>query len=165
MPMLDAFIPKGAIEPEAEKQLISTLTDLLLEWEGADPKNEAARAIAWVFLHRPETVYVAGAPADQPRYKLVISVPEGQLDNKRRKGMVKALTEAVLEAEPEGRERDPLRVWVFTNQIPEGTWGGGGRIVKLADIATLVTGDRKLGVAHAKKRLAISKAERDAVFE
>jgi len=164
MPMLDAFIPKGAFEPDAEKQLISKLTDLLLEWEGADPTNEAARAIAWVFLHRPETVYVAGSPADEPRYKLVISVPEGQLDDKRRKGMVAALTEAVLDAEPDGRERDAYRVWVFATQIPEGTWGAGGRVVKLADIATLVTGDRKLGVEHAKKRLAIVKAERDAVF-
>jgi len=164
MPMLDAYIPKRAFTPEVEKKLISKLTDLLLEWEGADPQNEAARAIAWVFLHRPETVYVAGNPADEPRYKLVVSVPEGQLDNKRRKGMVGALTKAILDAEPEGREHDPYRVWVFATQIPEGTWGGGGRIVKLADIATLVTGDRKLGKEHAKNRLATSKAERDAVL-
>jgi len=44
--MLDAYIPKGAFTPEVEKKLISKLTDLLLEWEGADPQNEAARAIA-----------------------------------------------------------------------------------------------------------------------
>ncbi|MCF6263506.1 MAG: hypothetical protein L3J24_07990 [Xanthomonadales bacterium] len=164
MPMLDAFIPKGAFEPESEKKLISKLTNLLLEWEGADPKNEVARSIAWVFLHRPEAVYVAGIRADEPRYKLVVSVPEGQLDNKRREGIVAALTEAILDAEPKGRLRDPGRVWVFATQIPEGTWGGSGRVVKLADIAELVTGDRKLGEEHARKRLAIVKAEREAVF-
>jgi phenylpyruvate tautomerase PptA (4-oxalocrotonate tautomerase family) len=164
MPMLDAYIPKGAFAPKVENELISTLTDLLLKWEGADPTHEATRAIAWVFLHRPETVYVAGSPADEPRYKLVVSVPEGQLDNERRKGMVEALTKAVLDAEPDERERDPFRVWVFATQIPEGTWGGGGRIFKLADIAAMATGDRKLGVEHAQKRLAISKSERDEIF-
>ena len=65
MPMLDAFIPQGALDPEAEKKLLSRLTDLLLEHEGADPTNEAVRSIAWVFVHRPQ-VYVAGSEADAP---------------------------------------------------------------------------------------------------
>ena len=43
MPMLDAFIPEGALDPDAEKKLLSRLTDLLLEHEGADPTNEAVR--------------------------------------------------------------------------------------------------------------------------
>jgi hypothetical protein len=54
---------------------------------------------------------------------------------------------------------------VFANSVPEGTWGGGGRIVGLADIATFVLdGDAAAGKAHAKCRLAAAKAERDAVF-
>ncbi len=79
------------------------------------------------------------------------SVPEGQLDNARRAGMVAAATEAVLDAEPEGWEQDPLRVWVFTNQIPEGTWGEAGRIFSFADIATFVPGNAEAGTAHAKR--------------
>jgi hypothetical protein len=70
MPMLDAFIPEGALPAEAERQLISRLTDLLLEHEGADPQNPVARSLAWVFLHRPAAVYVAGEPATAPRYRL-----------------------------------------------------------------------------------------------
>jgi phenylpyruvate tautomerase PptA (4-oxalocrotonate tautomerase family) len=164
MPMLDAYIPDGALDADAERQLLSTLTDILLEHEGADPADPRARSLAWVFLHRPQRMLVAGADPDLPRYRIVASVPEGQLDNTHRASMVRAVTDAVLDAEPEGRARDPYRVWVFTSQIPEGTWGGGGSIVGLADIAGFVTGDAEAGRAHAKKRLAISKAERDAVF-
>lgn len=63
MPMLDAYIPEGALDPDAEKQLMGTLTNTLLTWEGADPEDERARSIGWVFLHRPATVY---APANPP---------------------------------------------------------------------------------------------------
>jgi phenylpyruvate tautomerase PptA (4-oxalocrotonate tautomerase family) len=166
MPMLDAYIPEGALGAAAEEKLMATLTDTLLRWEGADPADPRARSIAWVFLHRPATVYVAGEKAgdDQPRYRIVASVPEGQLDDKRRRGMVAEITTHVLDAEPEGRDRDPMRVWVFAGQIPEGSWGGGGRVVGLADIATFVLGDAEAGRAHAARRLAITKAERDAVF-
>lgn len=164
MPMLDAFIPEGALAPQAEQQLLTKLTDILLEHEGADPTDENARSLAWVFLHRPADLFVAGAPAELPRYRIIASVPEGQLDAENRASMVCAATDAVLDAEPDGRPRDAYRVWVFTNQIPEGTWGAGGQIYGLADIVGSVLNDAEAGRAHAKRRLAITKAERDAVF-
>ena len=152
MPMLDAYIPEGALSPEAEEALMARLTDVLLEHEGADPTNEVARSIAWVFLHRPQ-VFVAGERAELPRYKIVPSVPQGQFDDERRAAMVAAVTEAVLDAEPEGRDRDPMRVWVFPTEVPEGTWGGAGRIVRLADIAGIVMGDAEKGRRYAERRL------------
>lgn len=158
MPMLDAFIPEGALPKDAEEKLIAKLTDLLLEHEGADPTNEAARSIAWVFVHRP-AVYVAGAPATAPRYRFVPSVPEGQFDDERRAAMVAALTEAVLDAEDGAHDRDPGRVWVFPNEIPDGRWGALGRIVTLADIAGFVTGDPEGGREYAEKRLALTRGE------
>jgi phenylpyruvate tautomerase PptA (4-oxalocrotonate tautomerase family) len=153
MPMLDAFIPAGAIPAQAERQLLALLTDKLIEHEGADPANDAVRSIAWVFLHRPEAVFVAGAPAAAPRYRFVASVPEGQFDAERRSAMVASITEAVLDAEGGAHERDPSRVWVFTREVPEGSWGGAGRIVTLADIVTFATGDPERGRRHAEERL------------
>ncbi len=47
MPMLDTYIPKGALTAEAERKLLGTCTDLLLEHEGADPTNERFRSPAW----------------------------------------------------------------------------------------------------------------------
>lgn len=163
MPMLDAHIPEGALAPAAEVALIAKLTDLLLEHEGADPRNPIVRSIAWVFVHRP-AVFVAGASADAPRYKFVASVPEGQWTEEGRRSMVEAVTEAVLDAEDGAYDRDPMRVWVFPVDVTEGTWGGGGRIVGLADIAGLALGDPEKGRRHAEQRLAKRALVRRAVL-
>jgi phenylpyruvate tautomerase PptA (4-oxalocrotonate tautomerase family) len=158
MPLLDAYIPAGALAPEAEEQLLARLTDLLIENEGADPTNPQVRSIAWLFLHRPETVFVAGAPAETPRYRFIASVPEGQYDPERRNAMVHDITEAVLDAEAGAHERDPARVWVFTPEVPDGSWGALGRVVTLADIATFATGDPERGRRYAEERLAERRA-------
>ena len=158
MPMLDAYIPEGALSAAAEQRLLARLTDLLLVNEGADPTNPAVRSIAWLFVHRPAAVYVAGAPAEAPRYRFVASVPEGQYDAERRQAMVADITNAVLDAEDGAHERDPSRVWVFTPEIPDGTWGGMGRIVTLADIAAFATGDVEGGRRYAEERLAARRA-------
>jgi phenylpyruvate tautomerase PptA (4-oxalocrotonate tautomerase family) len=155
MPLLDAYIPEGALAPAAEEELLATLTDLLITHEGADPTNPQVRSIAWLFVHRPQAVYVAGAPADAPRYRFVASVPEGQYDAERRQAMVASITDAVLDAEQGAHDRDPSRVWVFTPEIPDGTWGALGGIVTLADIATFATGDPERGRSYAEQRLDV----------
>jgi phenylpyruvate tautomerase PptA (4-oxalocrotonate tautomerase family) len=99
-------------------------------------------------------VFVAGELAEEPRYRFIASVPQGQFDDERRQAIVAAMTEAVLDAEDGAYARDPQRVWVFANEVPDGTWGGGGRIVTLADIAGFVIGDPEKGRAYAEKRLA-----------
>jgi phenylpyruvate tautomerase PptA (4-oxalocrotonate tautomerase family) len=157
--MLDAYIPQGALTTDAEERLMATLTDLLITHEGADPTNERVRSIAWLFLHRPAEVFVAGAKADAPRYRFVASVPEGQYDPERRQAMVQSITDAVLDAENGAHERDPSRVWVFTPEIPDGTWGALGQIVTLADIATFATGDLERGRQYAEQRLAARRVE------
>ena len=154
MPMLDAYIPAGALPADREKALLSTLTDVLLEHEGADPSNPVARSLAKVWLHRPEGVLHAGEHPTQPHYKVIASVPQGQFDDDRRASMVAAVTDAILAAEDGRHDADPLRVWVFANEIPDGTWGGGGRIARLADIAAAVMGDADKGRAYAERRLA-----------
>ena len=154
MPMLDAYIPDGALDAEDERELLSRLTDILLEHEGADPANPVARQLAKVWLHRPAALFHAGEPASLPHYKVVCSVPEGQFDDGRRASMVRAVTDAVIEAERGRYDDDPNRVWVFPTEVPDGTWGGGGRIARLGDIAGLVLGDADRGRAYAERRLA-----------
>ena len=159
MPQLDAYIPAGAITPDAERDLMAKLTDLLIRHEGADPTNETVRSIAWLFVHRAHTVYVAGKPADVPRYRFVASVPEGQFNEERRAAMTAEITEAVLDAERGAHPRDPMRVWVFTLEVPEGTWGGGGRVVGLGDIAGLALGDAEAGQEYAERVFAERRGE------
>jgi phenylpyruvate tautomerase PptA (4-oxalocrotonate tautomerase family) len=159
MPMLDAYIPADALTPAAEEQLLADLTDILIKNEGADPSSEVVRSIAWVFVHRPAEVYVAGARASAPRYRFIASVPEGQYNPERREAMVRTITDAVLDAEAGAYERDPSRVWVFTPEIAEGTWGGMGRVVKLADIAGFAMGDAELGQRYAEGVFAARETE------
>ena len=148
MPMLDAYIPEGALTPAAERELLGKLTDLLLRHEGVDPSNEEGRRIAWVFVHRP-LIYAAGAPAEEPRYRFICRVPEPQYNDERRAALTAEMTQAVIEAEG-GRWPDPEgRVWVFTLEIPDGQWGGRGRIARLPDIAEVVLGAEGRPLAEA----------------
>lgn len=137
MPFMDAYIPEGALAPSAERELVARVTDLLLEHEGVDPANERGRHLGWVFVHRPE-VYVAGARPKSPRYRFVCQVPEGQYNDERRAAVVAGITEAVREAEDGAWPHPEARVGVFTLEIPDGAWGGGGRVIRLSDIYELV---------------------------
>lgn len=170
MPMVDAYIPEGALSPDAERRLLGQITDLLLEHEGADPSNERARELAWVFVHRHET-YVAGVPEQAPHYKFVCQVPEGQYNAERRAAVTAAMTQAVVEAEA-GSHPDPVsRVWVFTHEIKDGSWGALGRTIRLPDIYEQVVGEKGRDVAeqvladrrHEEAELVLRAAGQEAV--
>jgi phenylpyruvate tautomerase PptA (4-oxalocrotonate tautomerase family) len=140
MPMCDAYIPAGALSPSAERELLAKITDLLLEHEGVRSTNKRAQALAWVFVHRHE-MYVGGQPTQAPHYRFVCNVPEGQYNDERRAAVTAAMTQAVAEAEA-GSHPDPEdRVWVFTHEVKDGSWGGmGGRVIRLPDIYEHVVG-------------------------
>ena len=91
-------------------------------------------ATARLGLRPPAQVYVAGAPPKSPRYRFMCQVPEGQYDDERRAGVTATMTQAVAEAEGGVWPHPELRVCVFTCEVPEGWWGGAGRILRLADI-------------------------------
>ena len=69
----------------------------------------------------------------------------------------------MLDAEDGAKTGDVFRVWAFTHEAPDGSWGGGGRIFRLADIAGFVLSDPEAGRLHAKKRLVAARAERQAL--
>jgi phenylpyruvate tautomerase PptA (4-oxalocrotonate tautomerase family) len=146
MPMIDAFIPQNALTSQAEQELFGDVTDLLIKHEIGDPTNERARNASWIFVHRPE-VFVAGAPATAPRYRFIVSVPEGQFDPERRQAVVAEITEAVAKAEKCPREVVEARVWVITVEVPDGTWGARGRVVRLPEILSSLIGEHGHEVA------------------
>ncbi|MFG2477391.1 hypothetical protein [Streptomyces fagopyri] len=160
MPMLDVYIPEGALEGDAEAALLKRITEILIGYEGFDPADPGTRAISWAFLHRPAALHVGGAPADVPRYRVIASVPEGQLDREAREAVVAEVTDAILDAENGAWPRDPRRVWVFPAEIPEGYWGGAGHIVPLADILTLTGISTERARELAARRITASRAER-----
>ncbi|TYB56836.1 Tautomerase enzyme [Nonomuraea sp. PA05] len=161
MPMLDVYIPDGALQPDAEAALLNRITEILIRNEGFDPADPVTRSVSWLWLHRPAAVHVGGEPADVPRYKVVPSVPEGQLGERQRANVIAEVTEAILDAEDGAWPRDPGRIWVFPTEIPEGRWGGMGRSRPLATIlARLSGGDTERARRLARERIAASRAER-----
>lgn len=146
MPMIDLTLPSGTLSDDSKAELMETLTRTLLKWEGAEPGNEAAESIAWTFLHEPDLVTVAGRPARRPRYRVVVGVPQATLDDDAKAGLVAEVTEQVLRAERDGRDpapEDGFRVWVIVNEIPDGNWGGAGRVFRLADILAFAGASEK----------------------
>jgi len=138
--MLDVYIPDGALPPGTEAALLNQVTEILIRHEGFDPADPVVRSASWAFLHRPTAVYVGGAPADAPRYKVVASIPEGQLDELSRAGVIAEVTEAILDAEDGTWPRDAGRVWVFPTEVPEGHWGGHGQATPLEVILSRLAG-------------------------
>jgi phenylpyruvate tautomerase PptA (4-oxalocrotonate tautomerase family) len=142
MPMIDLTLPAGVLDKGQKDALAGELTRTLLQYEGAGRDNEIAAQIAWAYLDErdPGTIYAAHVPAEQPRYRLLVTVPEGALDDEQKEALVRVMTAKVLEAEGSDAS-DPqavFRVWVLINEVPDGNWGGAGRIFRLKDIARLV---------------------------
>ncbi len=145
MPMIDLTLPEGSLSAESRKELMARLTTILLKWEGA-PDTPQANSIAWAYAHELKAgeMTVGGTIPERPRYRVVTTVPQGALNDERKKGLVEEVTRAVLEAE--GADWTPdncMRVWCIVQEVPDGNWGGGGRIYRLRDIAKFVGVDPK----------------------
>lgn len=149
MPMCDAYIPTGALDPEAEKKLIARVTDILVEHEmrrfvdlmepgTVKASHERASSIAWVFVHRTET-YVAGAPIDAPVYKFLVTIPQGMIDDVFIPAMNRDVFAALTEAEGGKHPHLAQRLWTFVHEVPNGNWGAGDRAIKVGNIADYVS--------------------------
>ena len=139
MPMIDVTLPEGALTPEARDTLAEQLTTTLLKWEGAAEIPFSRQITLVYFDERPEGyVYVAGERATEPRYRLLVTIPEGSIkDDERKAGLVEELTKLVLDAEGATGDEAAFRVWVFIHEVPDGHWAGAGRVFRLRDIVKL----------------------------
>ncbi|MBH0777922.1 Tautomerase enzyme [Nocardia bovistercoris] len=144
MPMCDAYIPKDALPAEVERDMLARISEILIRHElrrtadlvedfDIEASVANARSLAWISVLRHE-IYVASAPAPAPFYKFVVRVPEGQADEKLRVDVTRDVTRAVIDAEAGKWPVPEKRVWVFTWEVPDGTWGGRGQISDLGDI-------------------------------
>jgi hypothetical protein len=146
VPMCDAYIPMDALPADAEREMLSRISDLLIQHElrrmldlvdDVEASTKRARSIAWLSVLRHEA-YVASAPAQAPHYKFVVSVPEGQADDEFRISVTRDITQAVADAEGGRWPHPEFRVWLFTWEVQDGTWGSMGRIVRRTDVIDFV---------------------------
>ncbi len=151
MPMIDAFIPEDALDPQAEARLFNEITEILIRLEGFDSRNERAREATWIFLHRPK-VFCAGSVPVLPRYRFILTVPEGQYNDEICRDVIREVTEAVARAERGTFAEVSQRVWVFPNEVPDGRWGGRGVVRRLPDILANIVGESER--PNAERKLA-----------
>src|SRR5258707_15002896 len=127
MPLMDVVCPAGALNPKALEQLSETVWSKALHWEGIEG-NESAASVAWVYFdERPRnSISVGGHGLSQNVYRINVRVMAGFMDQARRDGMARDLTEAILAADgTAGSGREP-RLFCIIEEIPRGNWSIAG---------------------------------------
>lgn len=140
MPMIQLTLPAGVLAEPTRRDVQKTLAATLLKWEGA-PETAFFRAQAWSRVDEVSGDGFAALEDDAPRFRVDVTVPEGALSQRRKKGLVKEVTEQVLVAAGL-TEADALRVWVLVHEQPEGTWGAAGNIIRFQQLAALAKAER-----------------------
>lgn len=138
--MVDLTLPAGALDRDLEAHLVARLTETLLELQGIDPTDPVHLGLSWTYVHRPESVYVAGMAERAPHFRVEVTTPVGQLDDDDREAMTLAITEIVMEIESEVRDPDARRIWVLFHEVADGRWGAVGRVFRTADLEAIGAG-------------------------
>lgn len=143
MPLMDLIYPEGALTEAARTQLLETLWQTCLRWEGV-PETTATASIAWVYLDErpPASISVGGAPLTQAVYRVHVRVMSGFMEQDRVDGMVRDVTDAVLEADgTDGDGSGRPRVYCIVDEVPSGTWGVDGAVWHSVPTAELIGAD------------------------
>jgi phenylpyruvate tautomerase PptA (4-oxalocrotonate tautomerase family) len=142
MPFVELFVPKGSLDEDRREKIGAQLVSEVMIAEGA-PDTEAARSISWLVVNEIDAWFVGGRrlPAgEKPKYVVRVGVPAGSMNDDKRRDIVRRVTRVLADADADpGRFAEATAAWVHINEIPEGNWGARGEIVRIEDIAALVT--------------------------
>ena len=143
MPMFELTCPQGALDPAARSRLADDLSTALLRAEGA-PDTEFFRSITWGYVRElpADAVLAGGRPVAAPTFRLDVTTPEGALSDRRREGLMAEATRVVSEAAGLS-EGEAGRVWVLLHEIPDGSWGAAGRVVRYQQLVQFARGEAK----------------------
>lgn len=141
MPFVEVFSTPGTPRPEQRRQIAERLVAEVMAGEGA-PDTEYAREISWLVWHSVDAWSVGGRAmngSEPPRYVVRVSVPAASLTDAKREDIVARVTRVLADAddEPE-RLYSSISSFVLINEVPEGNWGGIGRVFRFNEIASFV---------------------------
>jgi phenylpyruvate tautomerase PptA (4-oxalocrotonate tautomerase family) len=143
MPMIDLTYVRGSIDGQALSGLTDELVTALLRAERA-PDTPFLRDNTLVYLHarEPTELSVGGRGPGEPRFRVDLTVFAGALDKERKEQLTADVHAAVCAAagiEPQGPRA--FHVWTLIHEIPEGDWGGGGKVIYYQQVKGLVAED------------------------
>jgi phenylpyruvate tautomerase PptA (4-oxalocrotonate tautomerase family) len=130
MPMIDVYAAEGTFpDPHA---LARDIAAAVMRWEQVPDLPLFANNTA-AFIHDMDAAAISNVAGESNYVRVQVLTPVGVLDRDKQLGVVKELTEIVVNAagDPSLRER----TWVLLSGSPEGGWGIGGHANTNADIA------------------------------
>lgn len=142
MPLIDIYIPSGALNQEQQDELANALLQSLMHCDHAIG-NPRAQSINWVYVHEhpAEKLYVAGQARAKPHYRIEVTVMEGMMSQEVKELVARDMTQSVLQVE--GTADNPMnasRIWVLFHDMPEGGWASAGRVYRLQDLMNYIQG-------------------------
>jgi phenylpyruvate tautomerase PptA (4-oxalocrotonate tautomerase family) len=142
MPKLDLTIPADVLSDKSRQELPREMGAALLRWEGA-PDTAFFRSITWAHLRElPTEAIQTPDGVAEPHAVVDVTVPDGALSERRKAGLVEEMTKLVLEATGWGDDAG-MRVWVLVHEIPEGSWGAAGQIVRFEQLREAAKAERE----------------------
>lgn len=150
MPLAEIKMSEGAISANRMPEFAQRLTEMFTRYQGALPGSQAASSITTIEITEFGASYffVSGQITAGPRVRVCFTVPEGSLDEDKKKGLVEETTSLVMEMQ--GREDpEPYDVWCMFNEVPDGSWAAAGKIFRWRDIVRWVL---KRDIAARKSR-------------
>jgi phenylpyruvate tautomerase PptA (4-oxalocrotonate tautomerase family) len=142
MPKLDLTIPADVLAADTKRELPRQLGAALLRWEGA-PDTAFFRSITWAHLRElPAEAIQTPDGVAEPHAVVDVTVPQGALSERRKAGLVEEMTKLVLEATRWGDDAG-IRVWVIVHEVPEGSWGAAGQIVRFEQLREAAKAERE----------------------
>ena len=148
MPLIQVVAPKGSVSDDRRAEISRALLDEVIKAEGA-PDTPLVRSITWVMWSEIDDWWVGSAPLsadDPPRYIVRVGVPGGAMDDTQRQAMVECVTQVLAKCDddPDRFTREPV-AFVVVDEIPDGTCGVMGRVIRYADLVSLVKADVAAG--------------------
>ncbi|WP_157836143.1 hypothetical protein [Mycobacteroides abscessus] len=137
MPLLNIRTSAGAFTDEGVRVLVSRLTEASWRAESIpDSPDAKLRSLAVHEELAPGGFYCGGLPADQLVALVLVefTASEGVLDPVRRAQFAADLEAAAKATVSQASERRLVTSVTF-NEVHEGRWGRGGRIVRLPEMA------------------------------
>ena len=137
MPFIRVTTPADLFTAEQRKQVADRLTVEIMKIETGGHDTPGFRAISALVFDdiAPQRWSIGGVLGEEPAAVVEIRVPQGALDDDRRRQMAEASYRVLAEANPELAAVDGVRrVWTHMVEIADGNWGAGGRIVRLDDV-------------------------------
>lgn len=140
MPLIVLYLPEQCFNPQQKQQFAQQATQNLLKLEGMEQQPKAQN-LSWVQFSEfgKEDFFLAGHQVEKPHYRIDIKVFQGTLNNERKALLTEQLTKLVLDIEGTNFNLlNAARVWVMINEIPDGNWGGAGKIYRIKDLMQMM---------------------------